>query len=112
MKKTGDMKKFYHYSFPMQAALLTVQTENKNTNVITVAWHTTISKKPPLYGVSIAPARYSHGLIEESKEFVINFAPYDLVEKVHFCGTRSGRNTDKIDETKLTLVPGLSLIHI
>jgi len=104
MKKTGDMKKFYHYSFPMQAALLTVQTENKNTNVITVAWHTTISKKPPLYGVSIAPGRYSHGLIEESKEFVINFASYDIGDKIHFCGAHTGRNTDKIKETGFTLL--------
>jgi len=104
MKKIGNMKKFYYYSFPMQAALLTVKTKNENTNVITVAWHTTISKKPPLYGVSIAPSRHSHKLIEESKEFVINFASYDIVDKIQFCGTHSGRNTDKIKETGFTLL--------
>jgi len=102
MKKTGNIKKYYQYAFPMQAAILTV-FDGEKTNPITVAWHTPISKKPALYGISIAPSRHSHKAIKESKEFVLNFAPYSLVEKVHFCGTRSGRNTDKIKEAELTL---------
>jgi len=106
MKVNGNMEKFYYYAFPMQAALVTCNDEKDKTNVITIAWHTTISKKPPLYGISIAPSRYSHDLIKKSKEFVINFAPYSLVEKVNFCGTHTGKKTDKIDETKLTLTPG------
>jgi len=106
MKVNGNMDKFYYYAFPMQAALVTCNDEKGKTNVITIAWHTTISKKPPLYGISIAPSRYSHDLIKKSKEFVINFAPYNLVEKVNFCGTHTGKKTDKIDETKLTLIPG------
>ena len=106
MKVNGNMEKFYQYAFPMQAFLVTCDDEKGKTNVITIAWHTTISKKPPLYGISVAPGRYSHDIIKKSKEFAINFAPYELIEKVHFCGTRSGRSTDKIDETKFTLTPG------
>lgn len=102
-KKTGNIEKFYQYAFPMQAAILTCMDKNGKTNPITVAWHTTISKKPALYGVSIAPSRYSYELIKESKEFAINFAPYEILEKIHYCGTKSGRTTDKIKETGLTL---------
>jgi flavin reductase (DIM6/NTAB) family NADH-FMN oxidoreductase RutF len=90
----------------MQAVLVTCNDDKGKTNVITIAWHTTISKNPPLYGISVAPGRYSHDIIKKSKEFTINFVPYSLVEKVHFCGTHSGRSTDKIKETKLTLIPG------
>lgn len=103
-KSKGNMDKFYYYGFPMQAALVTCKDKKDNVNVLTVAWHTTISKKPPLFGISIAPSRYSHGLIEESKEFVVNFASIDLVDKVNFCGTHSGRNTDKIKKTGLSLL--------
>ncbi len=103
MKKTGDLKKFYYYSFPTQAALVTVKDKEK-TNIITVAWHCTISKNPPLYGISIAPQRHSHKLIVENKEFVINFMPYSQVENIQFCGTHSGRNTDKAKETNLNLI--------
>ena len=87
----------------MQAALVTCNDKEGKTNAITIAWHSTISKKPPLYGISIAPSRCSHDLIANSEEFVVNFAPYSLVEKVNYCGTHSGRKTDKINETGLTL---------
>jgi flavin reductase (DIM6/NTAB) family NADH-FMN oxidoreductase RutF len=102
-KVKGNMSKFYYYGFPMQATLVTCKNDEK-INVITVAWHTTISKKPPLFGISIAPSRYSHGLIEESKEFVVNFASIDLVDKVNFCGTHSGRKTYKIKKADLHLL--------
>ncbi len=105
MKIKGNMNKYYYYAFPMQAVLVTCNDEKGKTNIITIAWHTPISKKPPLYGISVAPKRYSHELIKKTKEFVINFVPYKLVKEVHYCGTHSGRNTNKIDETKLTLTP-------
>ena len=105
MKVSGNKNAFYYYAFPMQAALVTCNDEQGKTNIITIAWHTPISKNPALYGISLAPKRYSHELIQKTKEFVVNFAPYELVDEVHFCGTHSGRNVNKIDETKLTLMP-------
>ena len=109
MKVNGNLEKFYYYAFPMQAVLVTCNDVNGKTNVITIAWHTPISKHPPLYGISVAPSRYSHGLIQKTKEFVVNFAPYKLVDKVNFCGKKSGRNTDKINEVNLTLEPAQKL---
>ena len=103
MKISKDLGKFYHYAFPMQAVLVTCTDKKGVTNPITIAWHTPISKKPPLYAISVAPGRYSYNLIKENKEFVINFANYELVKKVHFCGSHSGRNTDKIKQAGLTL---------
>jgi len=103
MKKNMDISKFYHYAFPAQAVIVTCDDKDGKTNPITIAWHCPISKKPPLYGISVGPGRYSHDLIEKNKEFVINFAPYKLVEKVNYCGTKSGRNTDKIKKIGLTL---------
>jgi len=109
MKVNGDIDRFHCYGFPMPAVLVTCCNEQGKTNIITIAWHTTISRKPPLYGISVAPSRYSHDLILKSKEFVINFAPYDLVDKINFCGTHTGRKTDKVNETKLTLIPSQKL---
>lgn len=103
MKVEGCLEKFYQYAFPMPTVLVTCKNESGKTNIITIAWHTTLSKNPPLYGISVSPKRYSHDLIKDSEEFVINFVPYRLVNKAHFCGTHSGRKTDKIMETNLTL---------
>ena len=109
MKINGTLEKFYQYAFPMQTALVTCNNEKRKTNIITIAWHTPISTKPPLYGISISPKRYSHDLIKKNKEFVVNFAPYHLVDKAHFCGKHTGRKTDKTKETKLTLIPSKKL---
>jgi len=105
LKKEGAIEKFYQYSFPMQTVLVTCNDEKGKTNVITIAWHTPISKDPPLYGLSVGPSRYSHDLIAKNKEFVINFVPYDLVEKAHYCGTKSGRTLDKLKNASLKTEP-------
>lgn len=109
MKIDCDMNKFHNYAFPMSTVLVTCNDKGGKTNVLTIAWHTTISKKPALYGISLAKQRYSYKLIKESKEFVINYATFDLVEKIHFCGTNSGRNVDKIKESNFTLIPSKKL---
>jgi len=109
MKVEGNLEKYYHYAFPMQTVLVTCNDDKGKTNIITLAWHTPISRTPPLYGISIAPKRYSHTLIKKRKEFVVNFVPYSLVEAADFCGTHSGRSTDKLCKTGLTLVPAKKL---
>lgn len=109
MKIEGNIEKFYQYSFPMQTVLVTCNDISGKTNIITIAWHTPISIKPPLYGLSMAPSRYSHKLIEDTKEFAVNFVPYHLVEKAHFCGKHSGRSTNKILKTKLNLIPAKNI---
>lgn len=109
MKIKGTIEHYYHYAFPMQTVLVTCTDGQGNTNIITLAWHTPISRNPPLYGISLSPKRYSHGLIKKSKEFVINFIPYSLVEAAQFCGTHSGRATDKLFNTGITLIPSKHL---
>jgi len=109
MKVQGSIKKYYQYAFPMQTVLVTCNDREGNTNIITLAWHTPISRNPPLYGISISPKRYSYALIKKSKEFIINFIPYSLVEAAQFCGTHSGRVTDKLCKTGITLKPSMKL---
>ena len=65
---SNQLAKFYYYSFPMQAVLVTCRDENEKTNVLTIAWHTPISRNPPLYGISVAPGRYSHELIKTTED--------------------------------------------
>jgi flavin reductase (DIM6/NTAB) family NADH-FMN oxidoreductase RutF len=103
------MERYYHYAFPMQTVLVTCNDDSGKTNIITLAWHTPISRTPPLYGIAIAPKRYSHELIEKTKEFVVNFIPYSLVKAANYCGTHTGRTTDKLCSTPLTLIPSKKL---
>ena len=69
-----------------------------------VAWHTAISFKPPLIGVSISPKRYTYNLILESWEFGINFLPLEKAELIASVGGSSGSEIDKLQRFGLKKV--------
>jgi flavin reductase (DIM6/NTAB) family NADH-FMN oxidoreductase RutF len=105
IENIDSLSKFYQYAFPMLTMLVTCIDKNQNPNIITISWHTTLSKKPPLYGISLAPIRHSYKLISETNEFVINFLSSRYINDVHFCGTHSGKKTDKTKHTDFTFIP-------
>jgi flavin reductase (DIM6/NTAB) family NADH-FMN oxidoreductase RutF len=74
-------------------------------NIITLAWQTPVSSAPPMAAISVAPGRYSHGLIANSGEFVINVPPFSLLKAVVHCGSVSGRDEDKFQGAGLTPQP-------
>ena len=73
-------------------------------NLITIGWTGTICTQPSMVSISVRPERFSHHLIEENREFVINVTTADLTRAADFCGVRSGKDTDKFAEMKLTPV--------
>ena len=90
---TEDMGTFSEH-YPRVAAIVTAQAKGKD-NAMAVAWHTFISFKPPLYGVSISPKRFTYQLIAESKEFGVNFLPFAEAELVASVGGSGGYEIDK-----------------
>jgi hypothetical protein ELI_2267 len=64
-------------------------------NLITVAWTGIVNTKPPMTYISVRPERFSHALIREGGEFVINLVDETMVRATDFCGVRSGRDVDK-----------------
>ncbi len=89
---------------PVPPAMISCGTLKK-PNVMTAAWTGIIASEPAMTYVSIRPERYSHGIISESKEFVINLTTLQLASAADFCGVKSGRNVDKFKEMKLTASP-------
>ena len=85
--------------------LATAADAGGRPNPITLSWHSPVSRDPPLYGISVAFTRASHGMLSGRGEWVVNFLPSALADKVHHCGTRSGKNEDKFAQTGLTPVP-------
>lgn len=71
-------------------------------NMVTLAWAGTVNSEPPMLSVSIRKERYSHHMVNESGEFVVNLVDEKMCKAVDFCGVRSGRDTDKAKETGLT----------
>ena len=79
--------------------------ENDKPNIITLGMYMPISHTPPLVCIGVAPPRYSHDLIADAKEFVINVPPVNIEKETHFCGIKSGRDLNKFAETGLTSIP-------
>ncbi|MFQ5999510.1 MAG: flavin reductase family protein [Candidatus Bathyarchaeia archaeon] len=95
----------YRLLYPRHVVLVSCTDKAGKANVITLAWSMPVSISPPMIAISIAPKRYSHRLIEETKEFVVNVPTMDMVKETLFCGRRSGRTYDKFKETQLTPLP-------
>ena len=60
------------------------------------------SFKPPSVMVGIKPEKYTYELITARKEFGINIPTKDQLDKIHICGTFSGRDEDKYQKAHLT----------
>jgi flavin reductase (DIM6/NTAB) family NADH-FMN oxidoreductase RutF len=87
---------------PMHTVLVSCIGKGEKPNIITVAWAMPTSVNPPLVAISIAPRRYSHSLIEETKEFIVNIPTIEILDETFLCGAVSGRNHDKFREAHLT----------
>ncbi len=57
--------------------------------------------------VFVRPQRYTFGFMERSERFTLSFFPGSHRNVLDFCGSRSGRDVDKVAATGLTVVqPG------
>ena len=89
--------------YPIPAVLVSCGVENPN--MITLAWVGTVCSDPPSLGIGVRPERFSHHLIEEAGEFVVNIPRADQVGVVDYCGQVSGRDVDKWAACGLTPAP-------
>lgn len=89
---------------PAPPALVSCGTMEAH-NVLTVAWTGIVCSEPPMTYVSIRPERYSHHMILERGEFVINLPTQAIVRATDLCGVKSGRDGDKFALAGLTAEP-------
>ncbi|MBR3042130.1 MAG: flavin reductase family protein [Eubacterium sp.] len=88
--------------YPVPAVMVSVKRPGEKANIVTVAWAGTVCSDPAMLSISVRPERYSHDIIEETGEFVVNLVTTKLTRACDWCGVRSGRDYDKFKEMKLT----------
>ena len=93
---------------PVPVVMITCADNKGKPNIITIAWTGTINSEPPMVSISVRPERYSHGLIVNSRQFVMNLVTRKLVRAADMCGVKSGRDIDKFKAAGLT--PASALI--
>ena len=75
-------------------------------NTMTIGWGTMgIEWGRPMFVAYVRESRYTHEMIEKCGEFTVNIPVSSVDTKIlSVCGTKSGRDMDKIKELGLTLV--------
>jgi len=79
--------------------------QNEKHNIMTAAWITQISANPLQLIISIDKSRYTHNMISETGEFVVSILGSEHKEIAAVCGSRSGRNVDKVKQLKIGTIP-------
>jgi len=93
--------------YPTPAALITTMDEAAGRpNIISLGEVFNISiSDPVILGIAVRKERWSHRLISQTREFVVNLPTCRLAAQVWTCGSCSGRDTDKFARTGLTPLP-------
>ena len=88
--------------YPVPPVMVSCGREGETPNIITVAWAGTICSDPAMLSISVRKERFSHDIIRDTGEFVVNLTSKKLAYAADWCGVKSGRDLDKFKEMKLT----------
>jgi len=89
---------------PLPAVMVSCMAEGYEPNIITISWIGIVCSTPPMLSISVTPQRYSHNIIKKSGQFVVNLTSEKNLKETDFCGTKSGRDTNKFSELGLMAV--------
>ena len=85
-------------------ALLTAGPED-DFNTMTIAWGTLGDMWwKPVISCYVVPSRYTYEFMEKYDNFTVSFFPAEYHDDLNTLGSISGRDCDKIAQTKLTPV--------
>ena len=90
----------------VENALLTAGTAER-CNTMTIGW-CQVGRvwNLPSCSVYVRPERYTYQFMEDSEYFTVSVLPAGMKKAMTVCGTKSGRDMDKIKECGLTVRTG------
>lgn len=104
-----------------KGVLVTAKADGQ-VNPMTIGWGTLgVEWKKPIFTVFVRQSRYTKSLLDKNGEFTINVPvkSADVKQILGFCGSKSGRDVDKVTELGLHLeepevisVPGIRELPI
>ncbi|WP_251859938.1 flavin reductase [Clostridium sp. Marseille-Q2269] len=93
-----------------KGAFLTTSVDGK-VNTMTIGWgNIGFEWRKPIFIALVRDSRYTKEFIDKSNEFTVTIPFDDTMKKsIGFCGSKSGRDYDKIKECNLKLRDGEKL---
>lgn len=109
MKKTVDAFDYAgHICKSYPKGILITAKMGQQVNPMTIGWGTMgIEWGRRIFVAYVRDSRYTRQMLDESGEFTVNVPLGDCDDQIlKFCGTKSGRDVDKVAHLGLTLEPG------
>lgn len=89
-----------------RGAFLTTMAGGK-VNTMTIGWGSIgIVWGKPTVMVMVRQSRFTHDLLQKTAEFTVTVPSGDMKKALGFCGSKSGRDMDKLAAVGLGTVPG------
>lgn len=89
---------------PLPPVLVSVG-DKERSNLITIGWTGILSTIPPRTYISVRPERFSHKLLMENGEFVINLTTAVMARGVDFAGIYTGARVNKWEKCGFHPIP-------
>lgn len=103
MKAVGPFD-MYHETIGKLASNGIILLAGDPPNPMTIGWGTLGEIwHMPIFSVLVRPTRYTFGLMEKAKDFTVCVLPEGYEKHLALCGSKSGRDMDKIKVCGFTL---------
>lgn len=92
----------------MKKGILLTTGNGEQVNTMTIGWgHIGIEWGKPIFVAYVRESRHTKAMLDECGEFTVNIPLEEGDRKIlGYCGSKSGRDTDKIRDLDLTLEEG------
>jgi flavin reductase (DIM6/NTAB) family NADH-FMN oxidoreductase RutF len=76
-------------------------------NTMTIGWASIgFCWRKPIFMVAVRDSRHTFGLIEKAADYTVSVPTGDMKEAIMYCGTKSGRDGDKLAACGLRTLEG------
>jgi len=106
MQRTEIGKVLPKILHPAKITLAICPDKDGIPNIITLEWFMRTSINPVMFAVSIGHSRYSYECFSHSEVFNLVYPSKEMAAGVVLCGSKSGREINKLDETGFEHFPG------
>ena len=91
--------------YPEQVVIVLAKEKSGRINPITLGWTMLTSHIPPMMAFSVGVTRYSLKVLRRAKECVIAFPSELQAGETLLFGTKSGRDTNKLELSGVSTIP-------
>lgn len=95
--------------YPEWVVLIVTADGEGNVDVMPAGWAMYVSTEPCLFAVAVNRAQHTNKLIREGGDFVIAVPGPGMEKIIRFCGSHSGRDTDKVAACNIQSMPSASV---